>query len=1181
MVCLRKEFNPGTYFSIAVYYTLTQQISCLVTMNHAEKKRYVGILFGVLFFYIFFLRSHTLHAQGAAFVSDTFTRSVGSGWGTADTGGSYTHNVGSAFAVNGSNGTITLNAGNSRDAFLTSVNEQEVDYTARFQISAQPTGTSTNFVFTAIARRIDASNEYRGKVQVTNTNQITLVASSLIAGAETNLGSAANTGITIQPATWYRMRFQAVGTNPTTLRLRVWEDGSAEPGTWTYSVTNSAAALQTSGSVGARGFLHSSVTNGPIVASVDDITIESAIPDTPVPTATPTLTPSPTPLFFTASDSYTRIVSDSWGGADTGGAYTVTSNPADFDVNDSTGSITTNAGNSREIRLDQVRAQDIDYTIQVRTDKTPTGNYYQVAGLARRSPTVANYEYRLKYQFNTNGTVSMVASKLAGSSSETNIGSSQTAPGLTFAEDTWYNIRFQVTNVNPTLLRMKIWPVGDAEPADWGYSQTDSEPGLQASGVVGLRVFTHPSVVNAPVFYEFDNLNVSEFTIPEPTPPAACEPIYASYGPWRQPISDNPVYNTLPQYHVNDDPDEPLEAFVDTFDGSTYTYENLTSDTTQFTYPIYEVTNDTPTKTVTFSGYYSDVQDTNNDGLEDGTVRSSDPDFNGGTYTYVEVPIPDGAQAATGSDSQIVIVNTDTNEEWGFWRVDKDGDGIGEFSNGVINNDLWTPFNGIYYAVNGYRYNTNYTGYPPSNVDPGSLANFGSRGAGVSYYAGLIRPCEIIQGEINHALAFAYPLPSGDFVYPATKSDGQGVAEYELPEGARLQLDPSLTESDLTSLGCVGACQTIARALQEYGMYLIDISGRYKIMAEDEKTANWSDMNPSYQVTENTVASLTLDLFRLIEFPAEINTLQPIPTPPITPTPTPDPNGDDESTDPDTGTGGWGTTTSSAGESAGSNNNTCAVSAPSSTPWIFSAASNGLSEITLFFQESPDPVTHYALRFGDTSGDYRFGATNIGSRGTRSFTVSSLKPDTMYYFQIQGVNACNGSDWSNEMKFSTRSVLSFTQSEYRTENVELASLSQANAEPDAKTEISPTPASANSLPVTGSNILSDIRIQVLDQAGAPLKGARVTLKSGDEGKATDAQGSVLFTGMQRGDYNVTVQHNGSSATQKLAVTDAREQQLTITLNTQPNPTRWWIIGGTIGSLLLLAGILWAYRLRKP
>ena len=104
------------------------------------------------------------------------------------------------------------------------------------------------------------------------------------------------------------------------------------------------------------------------------------------------------------------------------------------------------------------------------------------------------------------------------------------------------------------------------------------------------------------------------------------------------------------------------------------------------------------------------------------------------------MPIPAGAQAAAGSDAQIVIINRATGDEWGAYRLQGGAGG--------------------WHIQNGYHYNINWSGVPPSG--------FGSRGAGVTYLAGLVRPCEIARGRIDHALAFAYSSPGPTFVSPET-----------------------------------------------------------------------------------------------------------------------------------------------------------------------------------------------------------------------------------------------------------------------------------------------------------------------------------------------------------------------------------------------------------------------------
>jgi hypothetical protein len=203
----------------------------------------------------------------------------------------------------------------------------------------------------------------------------------------------------------------------------------------------------------------------------------------------------------------------------------------------------------------------------------------------------------------------------------------------------------------------------------------------------------------------------------------------------------------------------------------------------------------------------------------------------------VRLHLPPSATPSPGSDGQLILLDRRTGDEWGFWQLHRDA-------------------SGRYSAENGYHYNTRWSGVPPHSRSGNA---FGSRGAGVTYLAGLIRPCEIAQGHIDHALALAYDSPSPHWVFPASKSDGGGNPGVDMPEGARLRLDPSLSRARLTRLGCRGACLIIARAMQVYGMYIIDNSGHAKVMAEDNRTAHWRG-----RVTRSTVSHIPVSALRLL-----------------------------------------------------------------------------------------------------------------------------------------------------------------------------------------------------------------------------------------------------------------------------------------------------------------------------
>jgi hypothetical protein len=306
---------------------------------------------------------------------------------------------------------------------------------------------------------------------------------------------------------------------------------------------------------------------------------------------------------------------------------------------------------------------------------------------------------------------------------------------------------------------------------------------------------------SAAVRLTVDNVPDSTPTPPTPPPSGACVRPYADSGPWNTPIGPSPTV------HAN---------------SSTYVASmtpTLTSDPKQYTYPVYYADSSTAFRTVTISGRFSNV-------TTETTIRNQ----SGGT---VSVPVPAAAASAAGSDAQLIILNRQTGDEWGFWRLYKDSAG------------RWS-------ATNGYHYNTGWSGVPPRG--------FVSRGPGVPYLAGLVRPCEIARGSIDHALAFAYDYPTPEWIWPATKSDGKGPVATNLPEGARLQLDPSLTTAQLQTLGITGPALVIAQALQRYGMYVIDNSGREKVMMEYDGTAGWNGT-----ITASTVSKIPLSKFRWVD----------------------------------------------------------------------------------------------------------------------------------------------------------------------------------------------------------------------------------------------------------------------------------------------------------------------------
>ncbi len=285
---------------------------------------------------------------------------------------------------------------------------------------------------------------------------------------------------------------------------------------------------------------------------------------------------------------------------------------------------------------------------------------------------------------------------------------------------------------------------------------------------------------------------------------------YSDDSPWNLKIGPDPLY------------DEFSDLMIGEFSGV------FGVDPTRFTMPVYEVSAEAPFTEVLVEKNYSDVD------AETGLLTLQ-------KHVRVRVPIPEDAQPAAGTDAQLIVWNPSTGDEWGFWRLKRFG-------------NRWK-------AHNGYHYNTRLSGVPPFG--------FVSRGAGMPYLVGLIRPFEIKQGRIEHAIAFGMNYPSPLFIYPATKSDGENPPPA-LPAGARVQLDPSIGEADFETWGLDNTGKIIARALQEYGMILVDRSGHPKLYAEYEGTAHWNGM-----LHKDTVRRIPYEHFKVLSLDAK-----PQPSPP-------------------------------------------------------------------------------------------------------------------------------------------------------------------------------------------------------------------------------------------------------------------------------------------------------------
>ena len=221
-------------------------------------------------------------APGTVFARDEFERTVSAGWGTAGTGGPWTvPGVLTSANVNGGRGSIQVTtAGQTRLIHMWSTSERDVDIRMKVALDKLPVGTGSNAIPYFELRRADNGNEYRARARIAPDGRVWVHVSRVTNNVESAIGGEVLvTGLTLTAGSSFWLRADVIGSSPTTLRVKAWADGAAEPGTWAYAQSNSEAALQGAGSIGIRAYVNTSATNMPITFFVDGLRANVPVPD--------------------------------------------------------------------------------------------------------------------------------------------------------------------------------------------------------------------------------------------------------------------------------------------------------------------------------------------------------------------------------------------------------------------------------------------------------------------------------------------------------------------------------------------------------------------------------------------------------------------------------------------------------------------------------------------------------------------------------------------------------------------------------------------------------------------------------------------------------------------------------------------------------------------------------------
>ena len=499
---------------------------------------------------------------------DAFGRTVGTGWGDADTGGAWSGTAG--FSVAGGVGLVSVPATVSRSTTLpVSIGDATATFTVGVDKAIADGTAQVNYVL-----HKSSAGDYRVKLRYLSSGQVAVWLTKKVGNSTETLLANGGTldGFTQTDGAALNVKVNSATTGgSTTLRTKVWPVGTSEPTAWKATATDSEAALQGAGEIGLGAYANGAVSNAPLSFSFDNLNVvgEAAVHEPPSAKFTvsnaglrgifdgtgstasgdATITAyawtfgdgsgsaqaSPSHDYASAgtydvtlrvtdskgavSDPLTKSVSvaeslvfarDAFGrtvGTGWGDADTggAWSGTAGFSVAGGVGLVSVPATVSRSTTL-PVSIGDATATFTVGVDKAIADGTAQVNYVLHKSSAG---DYRVKLRYLSSGQVAVWLTKKVGNSTETLLANGGTLDGFTQTDGAALNVKVNsATTGGSTTLRTKVWPVGTSEPTAWKATATDSEAALQGAGEIGLGAYANGAVSNAPLSFSFDNLNV-------------------------------------------------------------------------------------------------------------------------------------------------------------------------------------------------------------------------------------------------------------------------------------------------------------------------------------------------------------------------------------------------------------------------------------------------------------------------------------------------------------------------------------------------------------------------------------------------------------------------------------------------------------------------------------------------
>lgn len=201
-------------------------------------------------------------------------------------------------------------------------------------------------------------------------------------------------------------------------------------------------------------------------------------------------------------DTFTRTVSNAWGTADSGQAWTVSGTASDYFTDGASGFH--KHTNVNVLRTATLSPQAGAFDVIMSTSVGVVAAGAAITSWIAVGSDASNY-YAATLLFTTTGNVQLVLQKrVAGALS---VLVAATTVG-TYVANTRYSVRIQVRNGG--LVRAKAWLTSSSEPVAWTQSATDTSLSSFTTAVVQSRLETgNTNTLN--VFVAFDNVEVNDY----------------------------------------------------------------------------------------------------------------------------------------------------------------------------------------------------------------------------------------------------------------------------------------------------------------------------------------------------------------------------------------------------------------------------------------------------------------------------------------------------------------------------------------------------------------------------------------------------------------------------------------------------------------------------------------------